>query len=111
MDFIYNNMWQLSVQYPTRTRTISLENEDQKSVARAMVEQRMDSLATASYRLVPEGIERAVARKIAQECQDLCSTKRNSLLRRSSVKDLTLFSQAQFMQWRSRGLLQGVTTS
>ena len=98
MNFIYNNMWQVSVQYPTRTRTISLENEDQKSVARAMVEQRMDALATASYRLVPEGIERAVARKIAQECQDLCSTKRNSLLRRSSVKDLTLFSQTQFMK-------------
>ena len=78
--------------------TIRLEDEDQKSIARAMVEQRMDTLATAAYRLASKAIETAVAGKIAQECQDLCSPKRNSLLRRSSVTDLTLFSQAQFIE-------------
>lgn len=46
-----SNLWQVSISFPSRTLSRTLEDEDQKSIARALVEQRMDALASSAYRV------------------------------------------------------------
>ena len=77
---------------------MNLEDENHKSIVRAMVEQRMESLASAAYRAVPDNLKAAIARKVAHECQELCSIGVNSVLRQSSVDALASFSPQKFVE-------------
>ena len=74
---------------------MNLEDENHKSIVRAMVEKIMESLASAA---VPDNLKAAIARKVAHECQELCSIGVNSVLRQSSVDALASFSPQEFVE-------------
>ena len=77
---------------------MNLEDENHKSIVRAIVEQRLESLASAAYRAVPDNLEAAIAGKVAHECQELCSIGVNCVLRQASVDALASFSPQEFVE-------------